>query len=280
MMQHSLRYLYSGPTARWLKFMTFEKIGLEVASGIVRITLRNPEKLNAWDGQMLDELKSALDGLSQQDDVGVVILTGDGRAFSVGADLNWFTPDPLTHRFRVQAREAHDFFDALENLEKPVIAAINGLCVGGGLEMALSCDLRVAAKETRFGFPEVNAGIIPGSGGCSRLARLIGVGHAKELILTGELISADDAKQIGLINAVVPADQLMARAGEYAGIIMKRGPLAVGMAKQIINTSLNVDAATGRALERLGQSILLNTEDAQEGFRAFREKRSPKFSGK
>lgn len=260
--------------------MPFEKIALEVSEGIATVTFRNPDKLNAWDGQMLDELKTALDGIARDDAVRVAILTGEGRAFSVGADLNWFTPDPLTHRFRIQARHAHDFFDAIEDLEKPVLAAINGTCVGGGLELALSCDLRVAADGARFGFPEVNAGIIPGSGGCSRLARLVGVGHAKELVLTGELISAADAQQIGLVNAVVPADQVMARTKDYAAKIMKRGPLAVGMAKQIINTALSVDAATGRALERLGQSILLKTEDAQEGFQAFREKRPPKFSGR
>jgi len=131
-----------------------------------------------------------------------------------------------------------------------------------------------------FGFPEVNAGIIPGSGGCSRLARLVGIGAAKELVLTGELISAAAAKQIGLINAVVPAAELIAKTQDYSAKIMQRGPLAVGMAKQIINTASSVDAATGRALERLGQSILLTTEDAAEGFRAFREKRPPKFSGR
>ncbi len=260
--------------------MPLEKIALEVADGIATITFRNPDKLNAWDGQMLEELKTTLENVSHQEEVRLVVFTGEGRAFSVGADMNWFTPDPLTHRFRLQARFAHDFFDALEEMEKPVIAAINGLCVGGGLEFALSSDVRVAAEEARFGFPEVNAGIIPGSGGCSRLARLVGVGFAKELILTGELISAAEANRIGLINAVVPASQLMAKTKEYAEKILRRGPLAVGLAKQIINTALNVDAATGRALERLGQSILLRTEDAQEGFRAFREKRPPKFSGR
>jgi len=168
----------------------------------------------------------------------------------------------------------------LEELEKPVLAAINGVCVGGGLEFAISCDFRVAVEEARLGFPEVNAGIIPGSGGCSRLARLVGVGVAKELILTGELISAAEAKQVGLIHAVVPAGQMPAKIKEYGEKIGRRAPLAVGMAKQMINTALSVDAATGRALERLGQSILLQTEDVQEGFRAFREKRPPKFSGK
>ena len=260
--------------------MTLEKIGLEISDQIATVTFRNPNKLNAWDGQMLTELKAVVEDLAGREEVRVVIFTGEGRAFSVGADMNWFTPDPLTHRFRLQARSAHDFFDSLEALEKPILAAINGLCVGGGLELALSCDLRVAAEEARFGFPEVNAGIIPGSGGCSRLAHLVGVGAAKELILTGELIPASEAKQIGLVNAVVPADQLTAKARQYAEKILQRGPLAVGMAKQIINTALSVDAATGRTLERLAQSILLKTEDAEEGFRAFREKRPPKFSGK
>ena len=260
--------------------MTMEKIALGVADGIATITFRNPSKLNAWDGQMLEELKTAVGDVAGREDARVLVFTGEGRAFSVGADMNWFTPEPQTHRFRLQARSAHDFFDAIEDLEKPVLAAINGICVGGGLELALSCDLRVAAEGAQFGFPEVNAGIIPGSGGCSRLARLVGVGVAKELILTGEMISAAEAKAMGLVNAVVPTDQLMAKTREYAEKIMRRGPLAVGMAKQVINTALNVDAATGRALERLAQSILLKTEDAEEGFRAFREKRPPKFRGK
>ena len=260
--------------------MNFQRISLETAGGVATIRFRVPKKLNAWDGLMLEEVKTALDAIGKQDDIRMAVFTGEGRAFSVGADLNWFTPDTQTHRFRIQARYAHDVFDALEELEKPVLAAINGVCVGGGLEFAISCDLRVAVEEARFGFPEVNAGIIPGSGGCSRLARLVGVGVAKELILTGELISAAEAKQIGLVHAVVPADQLPAKITEYAEKIGRRGPLAVGMAKQMINTALSVDASTGRALERLGQSILLNTEDVQEGFRAFREKRPPKFSGK
>lgn len=260
--------------------MAWEKIGVEVSDKVATVTFRNPQKLNAWDGQMLQELKDAVRDLAQREDVRVAVLTGEGRAFSVGADMNWFTPDQPTDQFRLQARFAHDFFDALEELEKPVLAAINGVCVGGGLELALSCDLRVAAEEAQLGFPEVNAGIIPGSGGCSRLARLVGVGRAKEMILTGELLPAAEAKAFGLVNAVVPGSQLMIKVREYAEKILKRGPLAVGMAKQIINTALSVDAATGRALERLGQSILLGTEDAREGFQAFREKRPPRFSGR
>jgi enoyl-CoA hydratase/carnithine racemase len=260
--------------------MNSQKIGVEIREWIATVTFRNPDKLNAWDGQMLEELKAHVDEIATRDDVRVVVFTGEGRAFSVGADLNWFTPDPQTHRFRVQALYAHNLFDAIEELEKPVVAAINGLCVGGGLEFALSCDLRVAVEDARFGFPEVNAGIIPGSGGCSRLARLVGVGNAKELVLTGELIPASEAKDIGLINAVVSADQLIAKINDIAGKILKRGPLAVGLAKQIINAALNVDAATGRTLERLGQSILLKTEDAEEGFKAFREKRPARFSGR
>ena len=229
---------------------------------------------------MLQELQDAIRDIAPRDEVRVVVFTGEGRAFSVGADLNWFTPDSRTDQFRIQARFAHDFFDALEELEKPVLAAINGLCVGGGLELALSCDLRVAAEEAQLGFPELRAGIIPGSGGCSRLAHLVGVGRAKEMILTGELLPAGEAKAMGLVNAVVPGDQLMSKVREYADKLLQRGPLAVGMAKQIINTALSVDAGTGRVLERLGQSIVLGTEDAREGFKAFREKRPPRFSGK
>jgi enoyl-CoA hydratase/carnithine racemase len=245
------------------------------------VTMNRPEKLNAFNGTMVAELSQVLEEAEGRDEIRALILTGAGRAFSSGADYEWFNFEEWSPVIRTRARRlTHRFFDDLEYLEKPVIAAINGTCAGGGLELALACDLRVAAEQARFGFPEVNAGIIPGSGGCSRLFHVVGLGRAKELILLGELIGAPRAEAIGLVNFVVPADGLMAKAREVAATLIKKGPLAVGLAKHVTHAALGVDPNTGRVLERLGTSLLLTSEDAREGARAFREKRPPRFKGR
>ena len=261
--------------------MAYETIQYELKDGVATITLNRPQKLNAFDGTMIDELCRVIDDVYEREDVRVLVVTGAGRAFSSGADFDWFNFDEWEASIRSRARRiTHRLFDDIEYLEKPVIAAINGTCAGGGLELALSCDLRIAADGARFGFPEVNAGIIPGSGGCSRLIRVVGLGRAKELVFTGELISAQKAEAIGLVNAVVPGEELMAKSRELAATLMKKGPLAIGMAKHVINASLGVDPNTGRILERLGTSVVLKTEDSREGARAFKEKRPPRWKGK
>lgn len=261
--------------------MAFETIRYEVNDGIATVTMNRPEKLNAFNGTMVHELFQVLEEVYERDEVRVLILTGAGRAFSSGADYEWFNFEEWGPVLRTRARRlTHRLFDDLEYLEKPVIAAINGTCAGGGLELALSCDLRIAAEDARLGFPEVNAGIIPGSGGCSRLFHVVGLGRAKELILLGELISAQRAETIGLVNSVVPADALMAKAREVAGTLIKKGPLAIGLAKHVTHAALGVDPNTGRVLERLGASLVVQSEDAREGARAFREKRPPRFKGR
>ena len=160
------------------------------------------------------------------------------------------------------------------------MAAINGPCTGAGLQITLSCDIRIASEEAKFGFRENLIGLIPGAGGCSRLVKLIGYGKAKELIFTGDMISANEAQKIGLINRVVPHNQLLEQTQKLATHLLTRAPIALGLAKRILWNCVNVDMATGRALETLAQSILINTEDHKEGIKAFREKRSPKFEGK
>ena len=259
-------------------------VGYDVSGGFGTATLRRPEKLNAFNDEMLRELREVLEDVARRDDVRVLILTGEGRAFCVGADLNWFDVEAVgsepTPRFRAAAAGTHGVFDQMETLEKPVIAAINGLCVGGGLEMALSCDIRLAAADARFGLPELNAGIIPGSGGCSRIVRLIGPARTKELVFTGDLIPASEAHVMGLVNRVVPAADLLAAARGLAEKFLAKAPQALGIAKLLINHAASVDDATARTLDRLGQSILLPTADAAEGARAFRAKRPPTFTGR
>ena len=261
--------------------MAYETILYDVQDSVATITMNRPEKLNAINGTMVEEMGQVLDEIYGRDDIRVLVITGAGRAFSPGADFEWFDMAKFAPLMRVAPRRVtHRFFDELEYLEKPVIAAINGTCAGGGLELALSCDLRIAADTARFGLPEVNAGIMPGSGGCSRLIEVVGVGRAKELAMLGELISAQKAEAINLINMVVPARELMTKVREVAATFIKKAPLAVGMVKHIINTMRGVDPNTGRILERLGGSVLVNTEDAREGVRAFKEKRPPRWTGR
>ena len=261
--------------------MAFETIHYEVNDGVARVTMNRPEKLNAFNGTMIDELAHVVAEVEEREEIRALILTGAGRAFSSGADYDWFSVEEWASTIRSKARrQAHRLFDDLEYLEKPVIAAINGTCAGGGLELALSCDLRIAAEGARLGFPEVNAGIIPGSGGCSRLFHAVGVGRAKELVLLGEMISAERAEAIGLVNLVVPGGELLGKAREVATTLLKKGPLAVGLAKHVMNAALGVDPGTGRVLERLGASLVVGSEDAREGARAFREKRAPRFRGR
>lgn len=261
--------------------MGFTTIVYEVAEGVATLTMSRPEKLNAFDGTMLEEMTRALDDVYARDDIRVLVLTGAGRAFSPGADLNWFKMEEFAPKMRVIPRRlTHRLFDDLEHLEKPVLAAINGTCAGGGLELALSCDLRIAADTARLGLPEVNAGIMPGSGGCSRLIEVVGLGRAKQLAMLGELITAREAEAMNLVNWVVPAAELAAKTRELAETFKRKAPLAVGMVKHVLNTARGQDPATGRILERLGGSVLVATEDAREGVRAFKEKRPPRWSGR
>jgi enoyl-CoA hydratase len=185
-----------------------------------------------------------------------------------------------TKGFRRVAREIHNVFDELEAIEVPVIAAINGVAAGGGLELALSCDFRFAAEPARLGFPENNVGLIPGSGGCSRLVKLVGIARAKRLVMSGEMVPARRALEVGLVEEVLPPEALLPRAMEFARQLATKAPLALGLAKLVLNACANVDPDTGRNLERLGQSILKKTEDHAEGARAFAEKRKANFKGR
>lgn len=261
--------------------MEYRLLHLQVEeSGLATLTLNRPEKLNAINMDLRYELRDAVDRIALDPAVRAVIITGSGQAFSVGADVTHFEREWQTPEFRATTRILTGTYDALEALEKPVIAAIQGLCVGGGLELALACDIRFAAESARFGLPESNIGLIPGTGGCSRLVRVVGLGRAKELVLGGEILDARTAAEFGLINRVYPEGELMAAARRFAERLLGKAPQAVGMAKRILNACASADLQTGRLLESLGQSVLLRTDDHREGVQAFRAKRKPHFQGR
>ena len=260
--------------------MTFTTLRYDVQDGIATVTLDRPEKNNAISMEMRADFRALADELYTNESVRVAIITGGGKAFSVGADVSTFETDWNTPVFRANTRLLTNFFNELEALEKPVIAAINGTCVGGGLELAMACDLRVAARSARFGLPENNLGLIPGVGGCSRLVKLVGFGRAKELVLTGEIITAEDAFRHGLVNRVVDDGALSAEARALAERLRGKAPQALGIAKRVLQNCVSADLQTGRTIESFGQSILIKTEDHREGVTAFREKRRPKFEGR
>ena len=260
--------------------MDFKTLLYDLKDGIATVTLNRPDALNAIDMDMRADLTALAEQLFLEEAVRVVVVTGAGRAFSAGGDIAHFEKGWLTPTFRAHSRRLVRFFDDLEALEKPVMAAINGPATGGGLELALACDIRIAAEEATLGFRENYIGLIPGIGGCARFARLVGVAKAKELIFAGTMISAKEALEIGLVNKVVPGEKLMDETREYAQMLLKRAPQSLGLAKKILNAVANVDQTSGIVMEGLAQSILLRTEDHQEGLRAFREKRKPQFSGK
>lgn len=262
--------------------MTEEHILLELAAPAATITLNRPGKLNALSMAMLERLDAMLATLEDARDVRVVIVTAAGeRAFCVGADIGEWERvaggNPIA-MWRAWDRPGHRIFDRLARLQQPTIAAVNGFCFGGGLELALACDLRLAASHATFALPEAKIGTQPGWTGTQRLPRLIGVARAKQMIFTGGRITAEQAERWGLVNEVTSAEALLARAHELASQIAANAPLAVQFAKTI------VDAGQGEglplALEGLAAALGAATHDGQEGPAAFREKRPPRFTGR
>ena len=262
--------------------MNYTYLAVDRHDRIAILRLDRPDNLNAWNQDMRGELRDAVRTMVEDDDLRVLIITGTGRAFSAGEDVRGM--GDLTavgpKGFRRRVRMIHNVFDEIEQMEVPVIAAINGVAAGGGLELALSCDFRFAADGARLGLPEGNVGLIPGSGGISRLVKLVGPSRAKRLIMTGEILDADAAFALGLVDEVVPAAELIDHCVAFAETLAARAPLAIGMAKLIVNQCLNVDLETGRNLERIGQSVLKQTADHKEGAAAFVEKRKPDFKGR
>jgi len=265
-------------TARTYTYLMLEKDD----AGVAVLTLNRPDRLNAWNADMRTEMATAVREIVDDDDLRALVITGAGRAFSAGEDVRGMgaLAEVGTKAFRRVARQIHNVFDEIEAVEIPVIAAINGVAAGGGLELALSCDFRMAAESAKLGFPENNVGLIPGSGGCSRLVKLVGLPKAKRLVMTGEMVPAQAALQAGLVEEVLPGDALLPRALEFAHELASKAPGAIGLAKLVLNSCNDVDRSTGRNFERLGQSILKKTDDHVEGARAFIEKRPPNFRGR
>ena len=251
------------------------------AGPVTVVTLNRPEKLNSWNAGMRARLREVIEGCARDPELRVLILTGAGRAFSAGEDVSEMAELTRmgTRAFRVEARTIQDVFDLVEGIEVPVIAAFDGVAAGGGLELALSCDFRVIGEKARLVMPEARVGLIPGSGGCSRLVRHVGLGRAKELVMLGATIPAARALELGLATEVVADGNALNAARALAERLLAMAPLALGMAKLVLNTCTDVDSETGRRLERLAQSVLKVTDDHREGVAAFGEKRPPKWAG-
>ncbi len=264
------------------KSASYDFIAFDRHDTIAILRLNRPDNLNAWNLAMRQELRDAVRACVEDDDLRVLIITGTGRAFSAGEDVRGMGDLSAVgpKGFRRRVRMIHNVFDEIEQMEIPVIAAINGVAAGGGLELALSCDFRFAADSAKMGLPENNVGLIPGSGGISRLVKLVGPSKAKRLVMTGEIVPADKALAYGLVDEVVPASDLIDHAVAFAEQLAAKAPLALGTAKLVINQCANVDTETGRNFERIGQSVLKLTEDHVEGAKAFVEKRKPDFKGR
>jgi len=256
-----------------------EVVITEVADGIATVTINRPTKLNALNTAVREAFIEALGRLEADRDVRVAIVTGAGeKAFVAGADIAEFEHRTALDQFT--ASRCATVFSAAAAFRKPLIAAINGFCLGGGCELALACDIRIASATARLGQPEVNLGLIPGGGGTQRLARLVGVGQAFRLIYSGKMIDADEALRIGLVEEVVAPDRLMTRARELAAAVARKSPVALHLIKEAIQASLETPLAEGLRLETALLSVAFASEDKAEGVRAFLEKRAPVFTGR
>ncbi|MFE5430322.1 enoyl-CoA hydratase/isomerase family protein [Peribacillus simplex] len=258
--------------------MIYQNILLEREDQIGIIKLNRPEVRNALNNQTVNEILSALEDLENDKEIGVIVFTGVGeKSFAAGADIN----QVMTRKSidAITAGGMSEVYRRIENSKKATIAAINGFALGGGCELAMSCDIRIASENAKIGLPELNLSVIPAAGGTQRLARIIGKGRAMNMILTGEFIVANEAKEIGLVSAVVPLVNLWAAVREKAERIVAKGPLAVQMAKLVVNRGFDVDMDTALLLESLAQAVLYGTDDKKEGTQAFLEKRQASFTG-
>ncbi|MEM3641150.1 MAG: enoyl-CoA hydratase/isomerase family protein [Candidatus Bathyarchaeia archaeon] len=259
------------------KYVIYEKI-----DGVAWITLNNPEQHNALNYEMRKELKVALEDAGKDERVRIIVLKGSGKAFSAGADLRIYLelkPLEATNWLR-EVGTSLVLTKIIRNIPKPVVAAVHGYCLGGGFELTMGCDIIIASEEAIFGQTEVNVGLIPGGGGTQILPRLIGEKKAKELIFTGNMVSAKEMMELGLVNKVVPSNRLIDAVNEFAEKIKSKSPIIIAFAKEAINVSLETNLMEGLRYEALLFAQLFETEDQKEGARAFLEKRKPEWKGK
>ena len=260
--------------------MAGEPVRYEAQDGIATLTLDRPDVLNAMNNAMRAQLLEIFTRLRTDDAIKVVVVTGAGdRAFCAGADIREFLEPPTPTHFR-EARKRLDFRAEMERCSQPIIAAIRGFALGGGLELALACDIRIAAEDAHLGLTEINLAIIPGGGGTQRLPRLVGRGKALEMILTGMRVPAAEALRIGLVERVVPVAELMSAAQALARQIADKAPIALRYAKEAVVGGLGLPLVDGIRLENDLSTLLRTTEDRVEGAKAFVEKRKPKWTGK
>src|SRR5437870_767813 len=259
--------------------MAYQNILVETNDRISVLTINRPDKRNALNQATRDEMRGALNSLERSPESRVLVITGAGdKAFIAGADINEF--EGRTALMQLDVMQGLRMFDAIEEFPKPVIAMVNGFWLGGGLETALACDIRIASDTAKLGQPEINLGIIPGGGGTQRLTRLVGEGKSMELILTGDLLDAAQAKAIGLVNDVVPAAELQDRVRALASRIAEKSPIALRMAKEAVKTASRMNLREGLDRETDLFSLTFGSEDKAEGVRAFLEKRKPDFKGR
>jgi enoyl-CoA hydratase len=260
--------------------MNYETLFIERDGPVAVVTINRPKVLNALNETVLSDLSKAMDDFEADTSVRAVIITGAGdRAFVAGADIGELAALPDARAGTAKARQGHEVTEKIEHSRLPVIMAINGFALGGGLELAMAGDIRIASSNAKVGQPEVNLGIIAGFGGSQRLPRLVGQGMASYLLLTGEMIGAEEAKQANLVEKVVAPENLLAEAKRIAHVIASKGPLAIAATKQVIHKGLQTDLHTGLELEAVHFGRIVATADAKEGTKAFLEKRPAQFKG-
>lgn len=258
--------------------MAYQHLLVSVQDRIATLTVNRPDKLNALNAALIGELGAAIEELLSRNDVAAVILTGAGRAFVAGADISELASVSALDGKRL-ARRGQEIFRRFETSSKPTVAAINGFALGGGCELAMSCQIRIASEAAKFGQPEVKLGLIPGYGGTQRLPRLVGRGRALQLLLTGEMIDAQEAFRIGLVNRVVAAEQLLPAATAMIQQMLTNAPLGIAACIDMVDRGLDMSLDDALMLEATQFGVLIATSDTAEGTRAFLEKRTPRFGG-
>jgi enoyl-CoA hydratase len=258
--------------------MPYQHLLVSVQDRIATLTVNRPDKLNALNAALIGELGEAIDEMQSRDDVGGIVLTGGGRAFVAGADISELANISALEGKRL-ARRGQEIFRRFETSPKPTVAAVNGFALGGGCELAMACQIRIASEAAKFGQPEVKLGLIPGYGGTQRLPRLVGRGRALQLLLTGEMIDAQEAYRIGLVNRVVAGDQLLPAARAMIQQMLINAPLGVAACIDAVDRGLDMPLDDALMLEATQFGVLITTTDTAEGTRAFLEKRPPRFAG-